>query len=81
MPQASPSRLCARCKVLELDDQAFGGRAVVDESGKRRLSFDIDGPKDYRESRGNRPLDYLLEDQLPDFPNLTASALEGCDFC
>ncbi|KAF2091808.1 hypothetical protein K490DRAFT_61238 [Saccharata proteae CBS 121410] len=68
----SGSRLCERCKAIEMDDLAMGGVASADESGAPMLSF---GDKEWL------PLAYRLEDTLPDLPVLKSSADAGCGFC
>ncbi|KAK8015800.1 Neutral/alkaline non-lysosomal ceramidase [Apiospora marii] len=68
--------LCEKCKCLELDDATLGGfDGASSTEGRSFLAFDQeDGAR-------NIPLDYRLEDSLPDLPRLAESGRNGCGFC
>ncbi|KAF2448951.1 HET-domain-containing protein [Karstenula rhodostoma CBS 690.94] len=82
--------LCERCKLLSFDDLAIGGQKVVDEDGSLRLSFKDtktevrpeydEGYQDLHDYTLIR-VGWLLDDILPDMPNLSHSSQLGCAFC
>ncbi|KAI2469676.1 heterokaryon incompatibility protein-domain-containing protein [Annulohypoxylon bovei var. microspora] len=73
------NRLCTRCKVLGLDDNALGGRTILNDEGEASLELPFDQPD--IDGEGNIPLDYQLTDQFPAFPKLATASRAGCNFC
>ncbi|KAI1452801.1 heterokaryon incompatibility protein-domain-containing protein [Annulohypoxylon moriforme] len=71
--------LCARCKVLELDDKALGGHRI--QNGGREESLELPLEQPDIDGDGNIPLDYQLRDNFPEFPKLVSASQAGCDFC
>ena len=68
------SKLCDRCKVVEIDDKALGGCIKTSETGEEHVSFDVKGGL-------LDTLHYELNDTFPNLPLLSASASSGCALC
>ncbi|KAK4448459.1 heterokaryon incompatibility protein-domain-containing protein [Podospora aff. communis PSN243] len=67
--------LCDRCQALELNDDKLGGFVRMSSSGDPVLVFD------HIHTRRHLPIEWELDDHLPDLINLKALAESGCDFC
>lgn len=59
--------------MLEFDDSRFGWEARPADEGGTYWEYPLEDSK--------FPLDYFLEDSLPDLPVLSASSRQGCNFC
>lgn len=70
--------LCRRCKALQIDDLALGGRGAETDNGYPVLSLPLEEPD--MEGHGNIPV-FSVNDQYPELPKLQAGASFGCGFC
>ena len=75
---APATRLCSKCRVLEINDATAGGRQAVAEDGEKYL---IMARLDDETGGWHLPLEYDLTDSMPLLPKLETSAKEGCEFC
>lgn len=71
-----PSRLCDRCKVIELDFDQLAWLKVDRTHGGIATPTQFRNPPD-----GFVHLGQLLEDSFPELPALLRSAESGCEFC
>jgi len=81
-----PDTLCERCSLLSFDDSAIGSCEVVGGDGVARLSFPESRIEEHNSSIAVFdlrliPLDWKLEEILPDMPHLALSSQLGCVFC
>ncbi|KDQ28962.1 hypothetical protein PLEOSDRAFT_1102999 [Pleurotus ostreatus PC15] len=65
--------LCERCRILQLDDRAQGGKITAE-------SYVTFGEPGWG-SRNKLLFDYNFEDEYPLLPGLSDSANRGCAFC
>ncbi|ETS82105.1 hypothetical protein PFICI_07107 [Pestalotiopsis fici W106-1] len=74
------SVLCRKCQVIQINDAEHNGIVQTSASGKQYVSIGIgdDGDHDFKK---RLLLDYELSDTLPDLPNLSQSAADGCALC
>lgn len=69
------TRLCDKCKCLEIDDASLGGFERFDDYGDSFLVLD---DEDNARQLGTN---FFFDDNFPLLPRLTESARTGCDFC
>ena len=78
------ANLCERCKILQFHDKAVGGYTVGEE-GTLMLNTDDEKLEPYsyldESSKFYVPLDYFVEEVLPQLYVLKESYEQGCEFC
>ncbi|KAK7978372.1 hypothetical protein PG988_005862 [Apiospora saccharicola] len=74
---AVAAELCARCRVLEIDDLSWGGW----KDGSAAAGFSLGIQEDPNSFGRVIDLDYNVRDALPGLPLLRTSAENGCGFC
>ncbi|KAK0653143.1 heterokaryon incompatibility protein-domain-containing protein [Cercophora newfieldiana] len=89
--EPQPAKLCARCQLLEFDDEKEGGEVALTPNGGEYLTLptrwytrDDDDPGFWvlKVPRDDIEADEsMFTDTLPLLPGLESSAREGCEFC
>ncbi|KAI0906044.1 hypothetical protein F4823DRAFT_631862 [Ustulina deusta] len=69
------SQFCRHCRLLLIDDKAWGGYRSDRPGESRFLAFDE------KITRRHFETEYCFEDLYPDLPSLAESALTGCICC
>lgn len=71
------SVLCRKCEVISFDDSKHNGSVRTSAQGETYFVPNSDDG----DLRQLLLLDYDLKDTLPDLPNLSQSASDGCELC